>query len=123
MDRRWTERGEGGGGDDADASAPEVAEHSDREGDEYDDEDLDEDLEDVAEEDEPEAYDEDAAYDEDNDECPNCQDDQEEEDDHEDDDDDGLPFPGFVPVTFGFLTQYSRPRAICLRIITNPYPF
>jgi hypothetical protein len=37
--------------------------------------------------------------------------------------DEDLPYPGFVPITLGFLTQTSRPRALCLRMITNPYPF
>lgn len=34
-----------------------------------------------------------------------------------------LPFPGFVPVVLGYLTQETRPRSWCLKLITNPYPF
>lgn len=34
-----------------------------------------------------------------------------------------LPYPGFRPVTMFCLTQTSRPRDLCLRIVTNPYPF
>lgn len=34
-----------------------------------------------------------------------------------------LPFPGFRPVTMFCLTQTTRPRNWCLRIVTNPYPF
>lgn len=92
------------------------------------DEELEE-LEDVAEED-AEVYEddeEDAQYDDEEEEEEEEDDDEEEcrdcHEDDEDDDDDGLPYPGFVPVTFGFLTQYSKPRALCLQIITNPYPF
>lgn len=34
-----------------------------------------------------------------------------------------LPFPGFVPVVLGYLTQETWPRSWCLKLITNPYPF
>ncbi|KAG7302479.1 hypothetical protein JYU34_012388 [Plutella xylostella] len=37
--------------------------------------------------------------------------------------DQGLPFPGFTPVALRYLTQDSRPRNWCLKLITNPYPF
>lgn len=37
--------------------------------------------------------------------------------------DQGLPFPGFVPVALRYLTQETRPRSWCLKLITNPYPF
>jgi len=36
--------------------------------------------------------------------------------------DDDLPFPGFVPLTLGYLTQTNRLRHFCLRMITNSYP-
>ncbi|KAG8196964.1 hypothetical protein JTE90_009023 [Oedothorax gibbosus] len=39
------------------------------------------------------------------------------------DDEIDLPYPGFRPVTMFCLTQTSRPRNLCLRIVTNPYPF
>ncbi|KAF2353475.1 hypothetical protein FHG87_015771 [Trinorchestia longiramus] len=35
---------------------------------------------------------------------------------------DSLPYPGFLAVTFGCLTQEAAPRAQCLKLITNPYP-
>ncbi|KPJ08810.1 Voltage-dependent T-type calcium channel subunit alpha-1G [Papilio machaon] len=35
----------------------------------------------------------------------------------------GLPFPGFTPVALRYLTQETRPRSWCLKLITNPYPF
>lgn len=35
----------------------------------------------------------------------------------------GLPFPGFTPVALRYLTQDTRPRSWCLKLITNPYPF
>lgn len=38
------------------------------------------------------------------------------------DEDDSLPYPGFLAVTFGCLTQEAAPRAQCLALITNPYP-
>lgn len=52
------------------------------------------------------------------------------EDDEEDDDDDGstgteddgLPFPGYAPVTFFYFQQTSVPRRLCLQLITWPYP-
>ncbi|XP_026469403.1 voltage-dependent T-type calcium channel subunit alpha-1G-like [Ctenocephalides felis] len=34
-----------------------------------------------------------------------------------------LPYPGFAPVALRYLTQDSRPRSWCLKLITNPYPF
>ena len=76
-------------------------------------EEVDEDLEDLEEEQED---DDDEVVEEEEDQVDAGQDDDEE-------DDDGLPYPGFVPITLGFMTQYSRPRNFCLRMITNPYPF
>ncbi|KAA0186842.1 hypothetical protein HAZT_HAZT008259 [Hyalella azteca] len=38
------------------------------------------------------------------------------------DEEDSLPYPGFLAVTFGCLTQEAAPRAQCLALITNPYP-
>ena len=35
----------------------------------------------------------------------------------------GLPYPGFTPVALIYLTQETRPRSWCLKLITNPYPF
>lgn len=35
----------------------------------------------------------------------------------------GLPYPGFTPVALIYLTQDTRPRSWCLKLITNPYPF
>lgn len=35
----------------------------------------------------------------------------------------GLPYPGFTPVAVWYLTQDTRPRSWCLKLITNPYPF
>jgi hypothetical protein len=73
---------------------------------EEEEEEVDEDLEDLEEEqDEDEEEEEDQV------------------DGEEEEEDDGLPYPGFVPITLGFMTQYSRPRNFCLRMITNPYPF
>lgn len=34
-----------------------------------------------------------------------------------------LPFPGFTEVALRYLTQDTRPRNWCLKLITNPYPF
>ena len=34
---------------------------------------------------------------------------------------DDLPYPGFIPVIFGCLSQTSQPRRLLLRIITNPW--
>ncbi|XP_050683561.1 voltage-dependent T-type calcium channel subunit alpha-1H-like [Leptidea sinapis] len=34
---------------------------------------------------------------------------------------DGLPFPGFTPVALRYLTQDTRPRSWCLKLITNPW--
>lgn len=39
------------------------------------------------------------------------------------DDGDSLPYPGFLAVTFGCLHQEAAPRAQCLALVTNPYPF
>lgn len=50
-------------------------------------------------------------------------DEEEEDDDVEDEEDDQLPYPGFVPVSFKYLDQMTRPRSWCLAMITNPYPF
>ncbi|XP_026724837.1 voltage-dependent T-type calcium channel subunit alpha-1G-like isoform X5 [Trichoplusia ni] len=33
----------------------------------------------------------------------------------------GLPFPGFTPVALRYLTQETRPRSWCLKLITNPW--
>ncbi|KAI9552987.1 hypothetical protein GHT06_020874 [Daphnia sinensis] len=82
----------------------------------YHSEEVDEDLEDLEEEQEDDEDDE------------VVEEEEEEEEDQvdghdEEEDDDGLPYPGFIPVTLGFMTQYSRPRNLCLRMITNPYPF
>ncbi|XP_045485298.1 voltage-dependent T-type calcium channel subunit alpha-1G isoform X2 [Pieris rapae] len=33
----------------------------------------------------------------------------------------GLPFPGFTPVALRYLTQDTRPRSWCLKLITNPW--
>lgn len=40
-----------------------------------------------------------------------------------DGDDEDLPYPGFVPVAFRYLTQNTFPRNVCLRLVTHPYPF
>jgi hypothetical protein len=82
---------------------------------------VDEDLEDLEEEQEEEDEDDEVEEEEEEEEEEDQVDGQEEDEDQEADD--GLPFPGFVPVTLGFMTQYSRPRSFCLRMITNPYPF
>jgi hypothetical protein len=87
----------------------------------YHSEEVDEDLEDLEEEQEEEDEDDDEVEEEEEEEEEEDQVDGQEEDEEEEDD--GLPFPGFVPVTLGFMTQYSRPRSFCLRMITNPYPF
>lgn len=42
---------------------------------------------------------------------------------YSDDEDDGLPYPGFLPITWGCLYQTTAPRNYCLAMITNPYPF
>lgn len=34
-----------------------------------------------------------------------------------------LPYPGFPEISMKYLTQDSRPRSWCLKLITNPYPF
>uniref|UniRef100_A0A1B0BTT1 Uncharacterized protein n=1 Tax=Glossina palpalis gambiensis TaxID=67801 RepID=A0A1B0BTT1_9MUSC len=34
-----------------------------------------------------------------------------------------LPYPGFPAIALKYLTQDTRPRNWCLRLITNPYPF
>ncbi|CAH0723262.1 unnamed protein product, partial [Brenthis ino] len=33
----------------------------------------------------------------------------------------GLPYPGFTPVALIYLTQDTRPRSWCLKLITNPW--
>ncbi|XP_041977978.1 voltage-dependent T-type calcium channel subunit alpha-1G [Aricia agestis] len=33
----------------------------------------------------------------------------------------GLPYPGFTPVALRYLTQDTRPRSWCLKLITNPW--
>ena len=88
----------------------------------YHSEELDEDLEDLEEEQEDEEDDDDEVVEEEEEEEEEEGQDQEEVEEEEDEDD-GLPYPGFVPITLGFLTQYSKPRTFCLRMITNPYPF
>ncbi|XP_059352397.1 voltage-dependent T-type calcium channel subunit alpha-1G-like isoform X2 [Daphnia carinata] len=83
----------------------------------YHSDEVDEDLEDLEEEQEEDDDDE------------VVEDEEEEEEEEEDqvdghdeeEDDDGLPYPGFIPVTLGFMTQYNRPRNLCLRMITNPW--
>ena len=65
--------------------------------------------------------DEEEDYDDEEEEGVDCGADQEDQDYDEEDQD--LPYPGFIPVTLGFLTQTSRPRSWCLRLLTNPYPF
>lgn len=42
---------------------------------------------------------------------------------NEDSSEDDLPFPGFMPITCGFLTQNSKFRFFCLTAVQNPYPF
>lgn len=37
--------------------------------------------------------------------------------------DTNLPFPGFVQFSLKYLSQETKPRIWCLRLITNPYPF
>uniref|UniRef100_A0A8C3PGG4 Voltage-dependent T-type calcium channel subunit alpha-1G n=1 Tax=Chrysemys picta bellii TaxID=8478 RepID=A0A8C3PGG4_CHRPI len=34
----------------------------------------------------------------------------------------GLPYPALAPVVFFYLSQESRPRSWCLRVVCNPYP-
>jgi hypothetical protein len=34
---------------------------------------------------------------------------------------DNLPYPGFIPVICGCLSQTSQPRSLILKIITNPW--
>lgn len=34
-----------------------------------------------------------------------------------------LPYPGFPAISLKYLTQTTKPRNWCLRLITNPYPF
>lgn len=34
-----------------------------------------------------------------------------------------LPYPGFPEISLKYLTQDTRPRNWCLKLITNPYPF
>uniref|UniRef100_A0A8D2LG78 Ion transport domain-containing protein n=1 Tax=Varanus komodoensis TaxID=61221 RepID=A0A8D2LG78_VARKO len=34
-----------------------------------------------------------------------------------------LPYPALAPVVFFYLSQHSRPRSWCLRMVCNPYPF
>uniref|UniRef100_A0ACB8EKQ5 Voltage-dependent T-type calcium channel subunit alpha-1G n=1 Tax=Sphaerodactylus townsendi TaxID=933632 RepID=A0ACB8EKQ5_9SAUR len=34
----------------------------------------------------------------------------------------GLPYPALAPVVFFYLSQHSRPRSWCLRMVCNPYP-
>lgn len=63
--------------------------------------------------------DEEADEEEDGDE----EDDEDDDEDDEDDDNEGLPYPGFVPVSLRYLDQTTRPRNWCLVLITNPYPF
>ena len=41
----------------------------------------------------------------------------------QEEDDEDLLFPGFVPKAFYCLTQTSKPRYWCLKLITWPYPF
>ncbi|KAJ6660360.1 hypothetical protein lerEdw1_017783 [Lerista edwardsae] len=33
-----------------------------------------------------------------------------------------LPYPALAPVVFFYLSQHSRPRSWCLRMVCNPYP-
>lgn len=33
-----------------------------------------------------------------------------------------LPYPALAPVVFFYLSQESRPRSWCLRLVCNPYP-
>lgn len=35
---------------------------------------------------------------------------------------DALPYPALAPVVFFYLSQESRPRNWCLRLVCNPYP-
>lgn len=39
------------------------------------------------------------------------------------DEEEELPFPGFSPKSFFILKQTNMLRYVCLRTITNPYPF
>ncbi|XP_065204837.1 voltage-dependent T-type calcium channel subunit alpha-1H-like isoform X2 [Planococcus citri] len=48
-------------------------------------------------------------------------DEEEEDDDVEDEEEDQLPYPGFVPISFKYLDQMTRPRSWCLAMITNPW--
>ena len=89
----------------------------------YHSEELDEDLEDLEEEQEDEEDDDDEVVEEEEEEEEEEEGQDQEEVEEEEEEDDGLPYPGFVPITLGFLTQYSKPRTFCLRMITNPYPF
>lgn len=34
-----------------------------------------------------------------------------------------LPYPGFTEISLKYLTQDTKPRNWCLKLITNPYPF
>ncbi len=56
---------------------------------------------------------------------PICHESYSDKDNEEQDPDakDELPYPGFIPVAFKCLTQTSQPRALCLKLITWPYPF
>ncbi|CAI5765937.1 Hypothetical predicted protein [Podarcis lilfordi] len=40
-----------------------------------------------------------------------------------DSDGEALPYPALAPIVFFYLSQHSRPRSWCLRIVCNPYPF
>lgn len=33
-----------------------------------------------------------------------------------------LPYPALAPVVFFYLSQHTRPRSWCLRMVCNPYP-
>lgn len=99
-----------------------------------------EDMEDLNEMDdlgdlEERAEDEDNIYEAKTDEQPTVEQEHQEEEEEDDEGEeevghsiavvleDDLPFPGFAPLTLGYLTQTNRVRHFCLRMITNSYPF
>lgn len=40
-----------------------------------------------------------------------------------DSDGEALPYPALAPTVFFYLSQHSRPRSWCLKVVCNPYPF
>uniref|UniRef100_A0A8C7DXG4 Uncharacterized protein n=1 Tax=Naja naja TaxID=35670 RepID=A0A8C7DXG4_NAJNA len=40
-----------------------------------------------------------------------------------DSDGEALPYPALAPTVFFYLSQHSRPRSWCLKMVCNPYPF